>query len=221
MRVLRFLRAVACPLAGRQFGLRVPGMYSACGFALFADGCLSAGRASVWFAGCRECIRRAGLRFLRAGACPLAGRQFGLPGAGNVFGVRVCAFCGRLLVRWPGVSLVCRVSGMYSACGFALFAGGCLSAGRASVRFAGCRECARRTTVSAVGKGLCGMQGEPANGKGRGREEGKKGRGRLDTGGACCNATIRPDPDPAGVGDGYFRPVDPLPDGGWYRIGAL
>ena len=169
-------------------------MYSACGFALFADGCLSAVRASVRFAGDGNVFGVRVLRFLRTVACPLSGRQLGL-----------------------------RVPGMYSACGFALFAGGCLSAVRASVRFAGCRECARRTIVSAVGKGLCGMQGEPANGKGRERKGkgGREGRGRLDTGGACCNATIRPDPDPAGVGDGYFRPVDPLPDGGWYRIGAL
>ncbi|WP_419001919.1 hypothetical protein, partial [Alistipes sp.] len=60
----------------------------------------------------------------------------------------------------------------------------------------------------------------------------KRGR-RLDTGGPCFwRCKIRPDPDPAGVGDGYsgrsfqaghfrtvisnrhFKPFDLLPDGG-------
>ena len=82
-----------------------------------------------------------------------------------------CAFCGRMLVRWSGSGLICRVREMYSA-------------DDCSCRRKGIVQDAGRAGEWERKKGRERGRGREEKRK-RGREEERKRGGRLDTGGPC------------------------------------
>ena len=144
------------------------------------------------------------LRLLRASTCPLAGRQFGLPGYRGLFGVRFCAFCGRMLVRWLGIGLICWLSGTYSA-------DDCSCRRKGIVQDAGRAGEGERKK----GRGERGREDEREEERKRGREEERK-RGREEGGwirAGRASGAAKYDPIPTRLASGtsfqhgHFKPL--------------